>query len=720
MTDAVTEPGTAFAAEVEAVRHGRKDVEQAASAVLAQLGDEELLWLLDGDSTMRQELPEILRNGYNRIPAEGGRVDRLGIPGVRFSDGPRGVVMGSSTSFPAAIARAAAFDTDLEHRIGAAIGAEARAQGGNVFGGVCVNLAPFPGWGRSQESYGEDPILLGAMGSALTEGVRPWMMPCVKHYALNSMEDARFTVDVRVAEDVLHEVYLPHFRSVVEAGADVVMSSYNSVNGEWAGQNHHLLTRILRDTWGFDGFVLTDFVWGVRDPVGSVPAGLDVEMPFRQLRAKALPAALREGRLSRSDVERTAKRLLSTQIRFAVRAEPTPPMDVVASCEHRQLAREAATLGSVLLRNEPVDGTPLLPLAPESRIAVLGRLADKPNQGDVASSNVRTPDTVSVLQGLSERLGDRVVHTRDQEASVRAAEAADTAVVVVGLSAGDEGESLVGIDAEAAKLFGGFASRGWVAAGIAALARMAGKVMHTGGDRTDLHLHREDVELITAVRAANPRTVVVVIGGGTIMPDPWDEQVPAILFGWYPGMEGGRAVADVLFGDAEPGGRLPVAIPRRRTDLPTVDWKSRQVAYPRWFGQRKLDHDGTSAAYPFGHGLGYTGFSVGSLRVEPAGADSFRATVTVTNTGSRRGRHVVQLYVTQHEHDRLPARALAGFQPVVVDPGEETTVTLDGTTRPMQVWSGDGFTPGVTEVLVEAASHAGDPQAVTAQLRIPG
>lgn len=720
MSETEPVPGTAFAAEVAAVRVKAKTLDEATGSLVEQLTERELLWLLDGDSKLLRQLPRIIREGYNRIPEVGGRIDRLGIPGVRFSDGPRGIVMGSSTAFPIALARAAAFDTDLERRIGRAIGREGRAQGGNVFGGVCVNLAPFPGWGRSQESYGEDPLLLGAMGAALTEGVRPWMMPCVKHYALNSMENARFTVDVQVADDVLHEVYLPHFRRVVESGADVVMSAYNSVNGEWAGQNHHLLTRVLRGTWHFEGFVVTDFVWGVRDGVRSVEAGLDLEMPSPQIRARSLPAALRSGRLDWSAVEAAAKRILGAQIRFALRAEPAPPTDVVASPEHRQLSREAATSGSVLLRNEPVDGSPVLPLSPQlGSLAVLGRLADEPNQGDVASSNVRAPETVSVLEGLRERLGDRVVHVEGSEGAARVARAADAAVVVVGLSSADEGESLVGIDAEAARLFGGIARNRWIASGIAALARAAGRLMRTGGDRDRLHLHPDDVSMITRVRRANPRTVVVVIAGGTVMTDPWDQEVPAVLFGWYPGMEGGRALADVLLGDAEPGGRLPFAIPRERADLPVVDWNAREVAYPRWFGQRKLDRDGTEAAYPFGHGLGYTTFAITGATAEPVDAESFRTEVAVTNTGQRRGRHVVQVYATQSENEKLPPRALVGFRPVVLDAGESAVVTVACSARPAQVWNGREFETGARELTVEAASHAGDPQAATAHLRIP-
>ncbi len=668
MTDAVCPPGTAFARAVDAARDG--DVEAAVERLLTQLRDDELLWLLDGDTPLVRGLIELGRR-YNAKPIEAGRIDRLGIPGIRFTDGPRGVVMGASTCFPVAIARAATWDVELERRVGEAIGKEARAQGANLFAGICVNLAPAPGWGRSQESYGEEPLLLGAMGAALVEGTRPWVMSCVKHYALNSMEEARFSVDVRVDEDVLHEVYLPHFRQVVECGADAVMSAYNSVNGQWAGQNRHLLTEILREQWGFRGFVMTDFVWGLRDPVGSVAAGQDLEMPFRQQRASSLPAALADGRLRREDALRAAQRLLAAQIRLALRAEPTPPPRVVACEDHRALARQAAQLGTVLLRNEGV-----LPLAADATVAVIGALADEAAMGDVGSSRVHPPSAVGVREGLAQRLGERLV--------VDPA-AADVAVVVVGLRDGDEGESFLAGDREAVGLLGGLA-RTRLGSGVLALClRGLAKVMKAGGDRRDLHLRPEDVALIESVAAVNPRVVVVVHAGGTIMCDPWETRAGAILLAWYPGMEGGAALAEIILGDAEPGGRLPVAIPRRRNDLPVVDWRARSVRYGHLWGQRKLDHDGVTAAYPLGFGLGYASIRVTSARRNRRGVE-----VGVSNTGTRDGRHVVQVY---------SGSALVGFSPVQVLAGRTATVTV----------------ACPSDQPVRVASHAADPDAILLQ-----
>lgn len=716
MTDPVYQAGTPFAAAVDAVRAGKQQPEDAASGLIRQLSDPELLGLLDGDVPASRGMREMMAR-YNGVPIEAGRVDRLGIPGIRFTDGPRGVVVRNSTCFPVAIARAATWDPDLEKRVGEAIGKEARAQGANLFAGVCINVPPFPGWGRSQESYGEDPVLTGAMGAALSQGAQPWVMTTVKHYACNSMDEARFRVDVQVDEDVLHEVYLPHFRTVVESGVDSVMSAYNSVNGTWCGQNKRLLTGILRDEWAFPGFVMSDFVWGLRDPIGSVAAGEDLEMPFAQQRARTLPAALLDGRLAREDVERAARRLLVAQIRLAARAQATPEQDVIASAAHRQLSREAARIGSVLLRNEAVDGAPALPLDGKSvgRVALFGRLADRPNMGDTGSSQTFPPSSVSIAEGLQERLGDRLTCVRSDRTAdaVEAARGADAAIVVVG-PADREGEALVA-DAASNQLVGGILSNRIAAWFGASLANLRARFTESPGDRRNLGVNPTDVELIRAIVAANRRTVVVVIGGGTMILDPWDREVPAVLLAWFPGMEGGRAVADLLLGDAEPGGRLPLAIPHRKEDLPAVDWRARSVRYDRWFGQAKLDRDGVAAAYPFGFGLGYTTFALSDLSLGSVKGERFAATVTVRNTGSRAGRHVVQVYAQRPGQER-PVRALLGFRAVKLAAGEKASVSVDCSLRPLQRWTPQGYKLEVSSVKIEAGSWSGDPNALNATL----
>ncbi|WP_123023752.1 glycoside hydrolase family 3 protein [Mycolicibacterium stellerae] len=637
------------------------------------MDDDELLWLLDGDVPLRAvpRLAGMMRSG----PVAGGAIARLGIPGIRFSDGPRGVVIGRSTAFPVTIMRAATWDPALEERVGLAMGREARARGANYSGAVCVNLLRHPAWGRAQECYGEDPVLTGQMGAGLTRGLRRNVMACVKHFALNSIEDSRFTVDVVVDDHALHEVYLPHFKTVVDAGADSVMSSYNSVNGAFAAENDVLLTEILRDEWGFTGFVTSDWVAGTHDAVSSLDAGLDIEMPLRLLRARTLPAALRDGRVSRETVLRSARRILGTCLaHYAQRDEAEPSPALVAGTDHRALAREVAVAGSVLLKNEPVDGTPVLPLpASLRRIAVIGWLADQPNTGDRGSSLVHPPSTVSVLQGLREALpGVEVVHA-DADADADA----DAVVVVVGLGADDEGERLFAEGGPGLHVLGfPFTLRpvrhvlDKVTEKVAGLFGQFGG----GGDRACLTLRAEDESLIAAVAAANPRTVVVVIGGSTILMEAWRDAVPAILIGWYPGMEGGHAIADVLTGAQEPGGRLPVAIPRRAEDLPAFDAKASTVTYDSWWGQRKLDKDGNCAAFPFGFGLGYTTFEMTLLDHTLSEADGV-ATVRVANTGTRAGSTVVQIYAANSEsHPAVPQ--LIGFRRVELPAGHSDTVDV--------------------------------------------
>jgi len=720
-SDPICPPDTAFAAAVDAVRRGEEILDDAVAGLIDRLTAEELLWLLDGDLTVLRGLREMSER-YNKVPFEAGRIDRLGIPGIRFTDGPRGVALGASTAFPVAIARAATWDPDLEGTVADAIGAEARAQGANLWAGICINLAYAPGWGRAQESYGEDPVLLGAMGAAAVRGANPWVQSCVKHFALNSMEEARFRVDVRVGEDVLREVYLPHFRTVVEAGVDCVMSAYNSVNGTWAGQNRHLLTDILRADWGFSGFVMTDFIWGLRDPIGSVAAGQDLEMPFRQQRAGTLLPALADGRLNRADAERAAHRQLSAQIRLALRARPAPSADVVACAGHRELARDVACRGAVLLRNQAIGGIPALPLDPATltRVALLGPLADQRNQGDIGSSKVSPPSAVSIVDGLRERLGARLTHVggTDPAAAVAAARDADAAVIVVGLTSVDEGESMIGVDTASTQLLGGIARFRLIAAAMVKLAARVATLKKFGGDRRDLRLHTEDIALIEAVAKVNARTVVVVIGGGTIVLDPWDAGVAAVVLAWYPGMEGGRAVADVLLGDAEPAGRLPIAIPHRQSDLPQVDWQAATVTYDRWWGQRKLDRDGVPAAYPLGFGLGYTTFSVSGLDVGPLDGERFSATVTVANTGARPGRHVVQIYAVLPADTGRPVHHLVGFASVYLAAGSTDRVVVDCSIRPLQRWAGEGFTLSAADITIRAGSYAGDPAALDATLAI--
>ncbi|MCU0729259.1 MAG: glycoside hydrolase family 3 C-terminal domain-containing protein, partial [Sphingopyxis sp.] len=363
----------------------------------------------------------------------GGGIERLGIEPLYFTDGPRGVARGNSTCFPCTMARGASFDVDLERRIGEAMAIEIRAQGCTLSGAVCINLLRHPGWGRAQETYGEDPHHLGAMGTALGQGLQAHnVIATVKHFALNSMENMRFKVNVEIDERALHEVYLPHFKACIDGGIASVMSAYNKMNGEYCGQNRALLTDILRGEWGFTGFVHSDWIMGVYKPYGAA-AGLDIENPEPLVFGEKLAKAVEDGSIEPAVIETACRRILSTQFRFACAEDPLPAYtaDMVAGPAHAALALEAAEKSAVLLRNEGV-----LPLDRNTTrtLAVLGRLAAIENTGDNGSSRVRAPYVVTPLAGLSAYLGAEAVCTGDESDLVGAASAAaqaDAVIVVV-------------------------------------------------------------------------------------------------------------------------------------------------------------------------------------------------------------------------------------------------------------------------------------------------
>jgi beta-glucosidase len=559
------------------------------------------------------------------------------------------------------------------------------------------------------------------------------VMACAKHFALNSMENARFSVDVSRDEATLHETYLPHFRRVVEEGVYAVMSAYNSVNGQWCGQNEPLLTGVLRDQWGFRGVVVSDFVWGLRDAVLSLRAGLDVEEPFRQQRAQHLPAALEDGRASWADVEGAGVRMLGAQLRHAATlAAPPPPLEVVASPGHRVLAREAASRAMVLLRNEPVDGTPVLPLdARDLRsMAVIGRLADEPGTGDHGSSDVRAPEVVTALAGLRAALpGVEVRHTAAGDPAEAAAMAAgcDVAVVVAGFTAEDEGEF---VDPEAfgrPELHALYPPAPDPALADRLIGRPGGPPASlvgggtVGGDRARLSLRPIDQDIIGAVAAANPRTVVAVRAAGAVLMEAWRESVPAVLMAWYSGMEGGHALADVVLGQVDATGRLPFSIPTDQAHLPPFDRDATAITYDRWYGQRLLDRLGVPAAYPLGFGLSYTTFELDGAAAEQDGPESLRARTTVNNTGGRDGRHVAQVYGVRLDGDRAGERALLGFAPVQVPAGGSQDLTVSASLRPFGRWDPDTRQlriPG-GRIRVEVAAWSGDPNRQETELTLP-
>ncbi|MEO7429330.1 MAG: glycoside hydrolase family 3 C-terminal domain-containing protein, partial [Acidimicrobiales bacterium] len=690
---------------VAAVRAGTAPATEARALVAAMTTDERR-WCLDGDLPFWTGLADMGTGGYHRRPFRAARVERLGIPGFAFSDGPRGVVIGPATCFPVSMARGATWDTDLEERIGEAIGTELRAVGADLYGGVCVNILRHPAWGRAQETYGEDPHHVGELGAALTRGVQRHVMATVKHFACNSMENARFKVDVEVDDQALHEVFLPHFKRIVDEGVACVMSAYNFVNGEQCGQSHQLLRDVLRGEWGFTGFVISDWIYGLRDAGPSITAGLDVEMPSPMMRWAQLDTALAAGECTWADIDACVTRTLTALLRYAVSdgaQAPRPDLGVLACDGHRALAREAAAKSIVLLRNESVGGAPVLPLDPGAlrRVAVIGRLADARNLGDGGSSDVYAPAVVTALAGLRAALPHaEVVYDDGTDPTVASevAASADVAMLVVGYTKDDEGEYIGDAGTRHLRPLLPPADDPVLAAAFTAAIATdpgpeppAGAVsprttggFSTGGDRTSLALHAPDEALIVAVAAAQPRTVVAVVAGSAVVMEAWRHEVPAIMQLWYSGMEGGHALADVLLGHVDPSGRLPFSVPTDASHLPPFDIDADAVAYDGWHGYWRLARDHHEPAHPFGFGLSYTSWALGSATLDRDG-DDLVVRATLTNTGLRDGTDVVQVYGGRPADASRPARRLLGFTRVEMAAGATAPVEIRIPLRRLEV-----------------------------------
>jgi beta-glucosidase len=666
---------------------------ERARSIVARMTEDEKLWCLDGDAPFWAGLAYLQEAGYHKSPFRAAAVERLGLPGFAFSDGPRGVVVDRATCFPVSMARGATWDVGLEERIGEAIGLELRVVGADLFGGVCVNVLRHPAWGRAQETYGEDPHHVGEMGAGLTRGVQRHVMACVKHFACNSMENARFKVDIIVDEAALHEVYLPQFKRIVDEGVAVVMGAYNSVNGEWCGDNRALLTDILRDEWGFEGFVISDWLLGLRDAARSVHAGLDVEMPYRMIRADHLGAAMASGEVAWSEVDRAVERVVATRLRFDRRlSRPVPGREVLAGAAHRALAREVAAKSVVLLRNQEVDGTRVLPLAlpAGASVALLGTLATAVNLGDGGSSDVWAPEVVTVADGLRAALPHVTVvddDGADLETAAAKAASAQVAIVVVGYTRLDEGEYIGEFATNhlahlfpkkddpdlVARFTAQIATERTIVPPAHAVDRSEVGGFAAGGDRRSLHLHPHDVALIRRVSEANPRTVVAIVAGSAVVIGEWDEAVPAVVQSWYSGMEGGHGLADMLVGRLDASGRLPFSVPRSESDLPAFDAEAERFVYDAWHGYWRLAEQGISPAYPFGFGLSYTELVLEEASAALVGGE-IRVSASVLNKGGRPGRDVVQVYAHRQGASR-PSR-LVGFGRVDVEAGERAGVTM--------------------------------------------
>ncbi len=667
----------------------RAAIEERALKILAQMTLKEKVWLLNGNWNMLANQLKY-QNAYNPTPIATNGVKRLGITPIKFSDGPRGIVMGRSTCFPVSMARGASFDRGLERRIGDVIGKEARAQGANFFGGVCVNLLRHPAWGRAQETYGEDPFLVGEMGKSLAQAVQEHnVMACVKHYACNNIENSRFFVNVQADDRTMHEVYLPHFKKIVQAGAAAVMGAYNRFRGDQACESRLLLTEILREDWGFEAFTISDFIFGVRNGKKAIEAGLDVEMPLPVHYQRNLLRAVKAGEVAERVVDQAALRVLRTLLVFEHTPDPqTYPPELVAAPEHVALAREAAEKSMVLLKNQDA----VLPFNKNvKRVLVLGRLAAQENTGDHGSSRVYPPYVITPLEGLRRYVGQAVeILHRDEtqiaEAQKLAAEV-DCVIIIAGNDFNDEGEfvSPGGMQEMLKPLIVGYRNMGkplqaWL---LKLMARLNALGSHSpvglapGGDRQSLSLKPEQSALIRAVAGINPQTVVCLVCGSMILIEDWAEKVPALLYSWYAGMEGGTALARLLFGDVNPSGKLPFTIPTTAAHLPYFSSTDPEITYDLYHGYTLLDHKGLKPAYPFGFGLSYTTYTYRNMRVVRH-EQNLEVAVEVSNTGARDGEEIVQVYVGMDDSRvERPKKLLKGFEKVAIPAGATVEVKIE-------------------------------------------
>jgi beta-glucosidase len=641
-----------------------------------------------------------------KVPGAAGRtwaIPRLGIPSLTLADGPAGVRIdpvrpgdGSrtyhATAFPVATLLAASWDTALVRRVGGAFGREALEYGVDILLAPGLNLHRNPLGGRNFEYYSEDPLLTGHLAAAFVDGVEAvGVGTSIKHFAANNQEFNRMQLNTHVSERALRELYLKNFRIAVERSQPwTVMSAYNMINGTSASQSAELLTTILRDEWGFQGFVMTDW-FGGRDPVAQMVAGNEVLMPGYPGQAHAIVAAVAAGTLSEAQLDRNVERVLGIVLRTpAFRGYPyseRPPL-----AEHAQLAREAAAEGMVLLKNERAA----LPLAPGRRIALFGNASYDLIVGGTGSGDVNEAYSIAPAEGLVAAGYAIDSALREAYAQHIAAETAKRPpqplpfflpppIPELPVGAGDVRR--LSREADVA---------------VITLGRNSGEFADRSVE-ADLDLTELEQDLIRSVsaafRAAGKQVVVVMNVAGVTEVASWRDHADAILLAWQPGQEGGHAIADVLSGRVNPSGKLPMTFPEAYSDVPSAGgFPGRvlpghegpamalmgvpsEVTYDEgiYVGYRYYNTFGVRPAYEFGYGLSYTTFAYGGLRLSQQRFDErLTASVTVSNTGPVPGREVVQLYL------RAPGRAmdkpeseLRGFAKTeLLQPGQSQTLTF--------------------------------------------
>jgi beta-glucosidase len=599
------------------------------------------------------------------------RVESAGLPAITVTDGPHGVRLQAdprdllhgqpATCFPPAVASASTWDPDLLRRMGEALGDECRAMDVAVLLGPGINLKRSPLGGRNFEYFSEDPLLAGILAAAWVNGLQSRNVGAsLKHFAVNSQETDRLRISADVDERTLRELYLSAFKRVVtQARPWTVMCAYNKVNGVYASQNHWLLTEVLRNEWGYEGVLVSD--WGaVADRVAAVAAGLDLTMPGPDDAGdRDLEEALAAGRLEPARLAQAAGRVAALVEKAAARV----PGDY-DQAEHHDLAREIAGRAIVLLKN---DGG-ILPLAADDTgtIAVIGELARTPRYQGGGSSQI-TPTL------LDDALTEITAAT---EATVLFAPGYLTGDSAAQESAAQDGETEAEEDQDL------LAEAVAVAETSDVALVFVGSAHETeGADRDSIDLPAAHRELIEAVAKVNPRTVVILSNGAVLATAPWDKAVPAVVEGWLLGQAGGGAVADVLFGRVNPSGRLAETIPLRIQDHPSyLDFpgENGHVRYGEglFIGYRGFDARDQAVAYPFGFGLSYTTFDYGQATAT-ATDHGIEVRVPVTNTGERDGREVVQVYVSLPGSAVSRARReLKAFAGVPLTAGETKDVVL--------------------------------------------
>ncbi|PKN94087.1 MAG: glycosyl hydrolase [Chloroflexi bacterium HGW-Chloroflexi-6] len=589
-------------------------------------------------------------------------VERLGIPEMLVSDGPHGVrrvpdvhSIGAkslpATCFPTASSLASTWDVDLLHKMGEALAEEAIALNVDVLLGPGNNMKRSPLGGRNFEYFSEDPYLAGELAVSLINGIQGrGVGTSLKHFAANNQEFQRFTINAQVDERTLREIYLPAFeKAVKQAKPWTVMCAYNKLNGSYGSESHALLTDILKNEWGFDGLIVSD--WGaVHDRVASLKGGLDLEMPGPQeKRVKAVVDAVLSGELEEAILNESVRRILN----IVFKAQETPKGGEFDVDAHHKLAQKVAAEGMVLLKN---DG--ILPLKGQQHIAVIGRAAENAHFQGGGSSHINATRVAVPFKELQSRAenaeltyaegypADDSFHQEMIDQAVGLARSADVAVLYIALPSYKESE---------------------------------------GYDRADLDLTVQQVALIKAVAKVQPKTVVVLNNGAPVAMSAWIDGVAAVLEAWMMGQAGGAAIADVLFGKVNPSGKLAETYPLKLGDTPAyLNWPggAGEVRYGEglFIGYRYYDARQVPVLFPFGYGLSYTTFAYSNPTVSGStfkDADGLTVTVDITNTGKVAGMEAVQFYVHDQKSGLVrPEKELKGFAKVELQPGETKTVSI--------------------------------------------